>query len=149
VRLVHKTVKKVGEDIEAMRFNTAVSALMVCSNGLADHDVSRETFGAFLKIVSPFAPHLAEECWQATHGKGSLAKGGWPTFDPALAADSEITLAVQVNGKLRGTVRLAPGASEAEARAAAEASDDIKKHLEGKEVKRVIYVQGRLLSYVV
>ncbi|MBM4376011.1 MAG: leucine--tRNA ligase [Deltaproteobacteria bacterium] len=149
-RLVHKTIKKVGEDIERMAFNTAISALMVLVNHLQAQDpVPREAAEALALLVSPFAPHLGEELWQNLGHAATLAYHPWPAFDPALATDDTVEIGVQVGGKTRGTVRLAKDADEAAAREAAEANPDVARFLEGKTIKKFIYVPGRILNFVV
>jgi leucyl-tRNA synthetase len=148
-RLLHQTVKKVSEDIEVMRFNTAVSALMIFSNALAERGASKNTFATFLKILSPFAPHLSEECFEALGNDKLIATESWPEYDPSLAVATEITVAVQINGRLRETIKLPTGATEDEARAAAESSAGVKKYLSGKKIARVVYVPDRLLNYVI
>ncbi len=148
-RLLHKTIKKVGEDIEAMRFNTAVSALMIMSTALVEAGPNLEIFGEFLKLLAPFAPHLAEECWETLGHKKTIFAEAWPTYDAKFITDAEATLAVQVNGKLRGTITVATDAAEAEAVAAARGSDNVQKWLADKTIKKIVYVPGRLLNFVV
>ncbi len=149
-RLVHKTIKKVTEDIEKLAFNTAIAALMVLSNHLQGLDpVPRAALEALALLVSPFAPHLGEELWRRLDRPPSIAKQPWPEYDPALAIDDTIEMGVQVNGKTRGTIKLAKDADQAAARAAAEADETIAKHLDGKQVKKFIYVPGRILNFVV
>ncbi len=149
-RLVHKTVKKVGGDIEALRFNTAISAMMILVKHLGGlkavpHDAAK----TLALLLSPFAPHLGEELWQHLGGKGSLAYEPWPEFDPALVKDAEVEIGVQVNGKLRGTITLAVDADEATAREAATADAKVKAHLEGKTVRKFIYVKGKIVNFIV
>src|SRR5262249_54357350 len=117
-RLVHKTVKKVTDDIEGMRFNTAVSAMMILVRHLGGlKAVPREAARMLALIVSPFAPHIGEELWQRLGGKESLAYETWPSYDPALVKDDVVEIGVQVNGKVRGTITLARDAAEDAARA--------------------------------
>jgi leucyl-tRNA synthetase len=149
-RLLHKTIKKVGEDIEALRFNTAISAMMILVNRLRElESVPREAAEAYALILSPFAPHLGEELWQRLGHGESLAHAPWPTFDPALVKDDTREIGVQVNGKVRGAVNLAVTASQDEA--VAEARKDAKIHafLEGKAIKKIIYVPGKILNFIV
>ncbi len=153
-RLLHKTIKKVGEDIEGLRFNTAISAMMILVNRLRElaqsgNAVPREAANAFALILSPFAPHLGEELWQRLGHTESLAFEPWPAFDPALVKDDVIEMGVQVNGKMRGTVKLPAGADEATARAEANKDAKIAAHLEGKAVKKVVYVPGKILNFIV
>jgi leucyl-tRNA synthetase len=149
-RLLHKTIKKVTHDIEAMAFNTAVSALMVLVNHLGDHkEVPAEALSALAQLVAPFAPHLGEELWNRLGHDASLAHEAWPTFDEALCIDDVIEMAVQVNGKVRGRVMLARAASEADARAAALAAEGVVAFTAGKTVKKFIYVPGKIINLVV
>jgi leucyl-tRNA synthetase len=150
LRLLHKTVKKVGEDIEAMRFNTAISAMMILVKQLGSlPQVPRQAARVFALLVSPFAPHLGEELWQELGGKASLAYEPWPSFDPALVKDDVVEIGVQVNGKVRGAVELAVDATQEAALEAAAASPNVASHLAGKTVKKVIYVAGKILNIIV
>jgi leucyl-tRNA synthetase len=149
-RLVHKTIQKVGGDIAAMRFNTAISAMMILIKHLgglpAVHVDAARTLAL---LVSPFAPHLGEELWSRLGSTASLAYAPWPEFDPALVKDDVVEIGVQVNGKLRGTVTLAVDADEATAKETAMADARIRAHVEGKTVKKFIYVKGKIVSYIV
>jgi leucyl-tRNA synthetase len=149
-KIVHRTIAKVGGDIDAMRFNTAVSAMMILvKHLLALPAVPREAARSLVLILSPFAPHLAEELWEQLGGTRSLAEEPWPTFDAAELVDDEVEIGVQVNGKVRSTVRLPKDADESAARATALADSKISAHVEGKTVKKVIYVAGRILNFIV
>ena len=144
-RLLHRTIKKVGTDIDAMAFNTAISALMVFVNHLARLSaMPREAVRALVLLVSPFAP-----LWRHLGHPASLAYEPWPTWDEALAVDDVIELPVQVNGKVRGGVHLARDASEADARAAALAADGIEARLAGRAVRKLVYVPGQVVNLVV
>jgi leucyl-tRNA synthetase len=152
-RLLHRTIKKVTGDIEAMAFNTAISAMMVLANHLGGLPaIPDEARRAVALLISPFAPHLGEELWRLHRGGGattSLAYEAWPTWDEALCVDDVIEMAVQVNGKVRGRVTLARAASEDDARAAALAADGVGPHTAGKQVKKFIYVPGKIVNLVV
>jgi leucyl-tRNA synthetase len=149
-RLVHKTIKKVGEDIEQLRFNTAISAMMILSRHLAALPaVPREAARAFALILSPFAPHLGEELWERLGATASLAYEPWPSYDPALVVDDVVEIGVQVNGKVRGTITIARTATQEGAEEAARADEKIRAHLDGKAVKKVVYVPGRILNFIV
>ena len=149
-RLVHKTIKKVGGDIEALRFNTAISAMMILVKHLgALKAVPMDALRALTLLVSPFAPHLGEELWHRLGNATSLAYAPWPEFDPVLVKDDVVEMGVQVNGKLRGTITLAVDADEETARAAALNEERIRPHLEGKTVKKFIYVKGKIASFIV
>src|SRR3989338_2925011 len=103
----------------------------------------------FLRLLYPFAPHLASELLSRLNDSATKGLNDWPTFDPSLAKDDVITLAVQVNGKLRGTIEIAPEAEQSEAEAAARAESQVSKWLQDAEVKKVIYVAGRMINFVV
>jgi leucyl-tRNA synthetase len=150
VREMHQTIKKVTDDITKLRFNTAIAKMMELLNEISKEEkISGEYFGLFVLILSPFAPHMCEELWQSLEHKNGLSSAKWPEYNSALAKDSEITLAVQVNGKLRDTITVPAGISEDGAKKLALASDKVQKWLEGKEPKKVIYVKGKLVSIVV
>jgi leucyl-tRNA synthetase len=149
-RALHKTIKKVTDDIEAMRFNTAISAMMIFVKQLGSRTaVPREAARALALLLSPFAPHLGEEMWQTLGGAESLAYAPWPTFDPALVKDDVLEIGVQVNGKVRSTITLAIDATEAAAREAALADPKVVQHIGDKSIKKVVYVAGRILNFIV
>lgn len=149
-KAVHKTIKKVTEDIETMRFNTAVSALMILVKQLgALPAVPREAARAVALLVSPMAPHLGEELWKRLGAPTSLAYEPWPAFDPELVKESTIEMGVQVNGKLRGVIQLAVDASEADARAAALGEPKVAAFVGDKPVKKLIYVPGKIINFIV
>jgi len=148
LRLRHKTIKKVTGDLEKMAFNTAIAAMMEYVNELVGKGATREDLIALVKLVGPFAPHLGDEAWEKLGEKGFLIEAEWPTFDPALTLDAVVTLAIQVNGKMRGSVDLARDAAEDEVRRRALAVPNVAKHLEGKTVRKVIVVPGRIVNIV-
>ncbi|HXJ32557.1 MAG TPA: leucine--tRNA ligase [Candidatus Eisenbacteria bacterium] len=149
-RLVHRTVKKVTDDIAAMRFNTAVSAMMILTNHLQalDHP-PREALEKLVLCLSPYAPHLAEELWERLGHTPSIADHPWPTYDPALCVDDQIEIAVQVNGRVRGRITVARDTPEAVARDLALGDEGAKPFLEGKTVKKIVYVPGRIVNLIV
>ncbi|HEY2509865.1 MAG TPA: class I tRNA ligase family protein, partial [Polyangiaceae bacterium] len=149
-RLVHKTIKKVTDDIESMRFNTAISQMMILVKHLGQLEAApREAVKQLALVLSPYAPHLAEELWQRLGATQSLAYEPWPSYDPALVKDDVVEIGVQVNGKVRGAVQLAVNADEATARAAAFADPKVKPHVEGKTVKKLVYVPGKIINVIV
>ena len=147
---LHKTIKKVGEDIAEMRYNTAIAKMMEFTNDMTKQEKIRpEDFASFVKILAPFAPHFAEEMWEVLGNKNSVTLAPWPQYNPAKIIDETITLAIQVNGKLRDTLDVPADISEEDVRAAVFATEKIQKWLDGKEPKKIIYVKGKLLSIVV
>ncbi|HWL85365.1 MAG TPA: class I tRNA ligase family protein, partial [Polyangiaceae bacterium] len=149
-RRVHKAIKKVGEDIENLRFNTAISAMMILVKHLGGlRKVPREAAKQLTLLVSPFAPHIGEELWKRLGGATSLAYEPWPDFDAALVKDDVVEIGIQVNGKLRGVIQLAVDADEATARAAALAAPKVVPHIEGKTLRKLVYVPGRIINMIV
>jgi leucyl-tRNA synthetase len=149
LRLRHKTIKKVTGDLDRMAFNTAVAAMMEYLNQLTGVGATREDLLTLIKLVGPFAPHLGDEAWEKLGQQGFLLQAAWPSYDEALTIDAVVTLGVQVNGKLRGDVQVARDAPEAEVREKAMAVPNVAKHLEGKTVRKVIVVAGRVVNIVV
>ncbi len=148
-RALHKTIKKVTEDIETMRFNTAVAQMMTFVNQCQASDtITKDTFQRFLQILCPFAPHLANELAEQLGEKKMLEEGEWPEYDQELVVDELVNIAVQVNGKLRGEVQAAPDAIQDEVEDLAKADENVTKHIKD-DVKKVVYVPGRLINFVV
>ena len=148
-KLINKTIKKVTEDMEAMKFNTAIAKMMELVNAFTkESSILNIQYSIFLKLLCPFAPHIAEELWALLGNKSSITTEPWPTYDPALIQDEEITIVVQVNGKLRDQFVAPADISEEDAKAKALSSPKIQKWLDGKEPKKVMYVKGKLVSIV-
>ena len=149
-RLFHKTVKKVTEDIEGMRFHTALSALMVFVNDAQKAArLPRVLAEGFVLLLAPFAPHLGEELWQRLGHTDTLAYETWPAYDPDLIQDDTVTVAVQVNGKFRATIELAADADKEATLGAARNQDKVAAYLAGKTIRREIVVPGRLVNFVI
>jgi leucyl-tRNA synthetase len=149
-RLLHKTIQKVTGDIEAMRFNTAISAMMILVKHLGQlKSTPRSVAEAFVLIASPFAPHIGEELWQKLGHQKSLAYEKWPMFDAALVKDDVVEIGVQVNGKVRGAISIAVDANQETALAAAHAQEKVAQMIAGKPVAKVIYVPGKILNIIV
>jgi leucyl-tRNA synthetase len=150
LRVYHKTIKKVGEDIETLSFNTAISQMMILVNELYKA-VRKPLFmvKGLSQLMAPFAPHLAEELWSRLGGKGLVALAPWPTFDPQLCVDDVVTMGVQVNGKMRGKIDVSITAPEAVAVDLARQVTSVTAALEGKNLAKVIYVPGRILNLIV
>jgi leucyl-tRNA synthetase len=157
LRAVNKTIKKVGEDIESMNFNTAIAALMELTNELfrikaVDKYASQEWKGALIgtvQILAPFAPHIGEELWRQLGCEGSVHTSAWPKWDEKYLVEDSMTIAVQVNGKLRGEVMVDRDASEDQVIETARADDRVKVYIDGKELRKTIYVNGRLVNFVI
>ena len=156
-RITHQTIKKATEDLEKIRFNTMISALMELTNylakvkekGVVENSAWKESVDTLLLLLSPTAPHLTEELWQRTGHEYSIHNQSWPKWDKELTKDEEITLVVQVNGKLRDRISVPASITEAEARQIALEREKVKTYLEGKNIADIIYVPGRLVNLVV
>ena len=150
IRAIHKTIKKVSDDIQALRFNTAISSLMIALNEIEKCEtLGRIQYESILKLLAPFMPHAAEELWFSLKNKKSIHVAEWPTYDPALATDSELTIMVQINGKVRGSFTASADSSPAELENMARALPEAIKWMEGKKVSKVIIVPKRLVNIVV
>jgi len=145
--LLHKTIKKVGEDIAALKFNTAVSALMILLNSVEKtRTIGKPQWAAFLKLLAPFAPHLAEELWREIGNKGSVHLEKWPEYDASKLKDETITIAIQINGKTRGETNVTSDADNATIEKTAR--EAVASRLEGKKVVRTVVVPNRLVNFV-
>ena len=148
--MLHRTIRKVTEDLEALKFNTAIAQMMVFVNEVNRlGERQRVLIEPFVLLLSPFAPHLCEELWQRLGHAESLAYEPWPVWDPALVVEDVVTVAVQVNGKLRATLDLARDTGEDVVRRAALADDRVKRFVDGAELRKVIFVSNKLLNLVV
>ncbi len=158
--MTHRTVKKVTQDVERFSFNTAIAAIMELVNtnfkynesknrAARNGEVLRETTEKLVLLLSPFAPHIAEELWEKMRGKKSIYLQAWPSYDEELAKAPEITLVVQVNGKVRDRIKVPADITEDEMREVALSSEKVKKYTEGKEIVKVITVPGKLVNLVV
>ena len=149
-RVLHQTIAKVTEDIEALRFNTAISALMEFTNAAYKWpSVPRAAAETFVLLLAPLAPHIGEELWQRLGHDQSLAYHAWPVADPKFLKADVLEIAVQVNGKVRGKIQVPAEAAEAEVIEIAKADQNVGRHLAGQSVKRAIYVRGRIVNFVV
>jgi leucyl-tRNA synthetase len=148
-RLLARTIRDVTDDFEALRFNTAIAKLMVFVREVTNEaPLPREAAEGFAKMLSPLAPHLADELWERLGHAGSLAREAWPVADPSKLVEDTITLVAQVNGKRRDEIQVPADADEATIRAAALASEKVQQHLGGREPRKVIVVPGRLVNLV-
>ncbi len=155
LRLVHRTTKRVTDDLERFRFNTMLAALMEATNGLVrlrgsvSHRAWHEASECFVLLIAPSAPHFAEELWHRLGHDDSVHLQRWPEYDPALTVDRQITLVLQVNGKVRDRIEVPADISEEEARRLAAESPRVQAHIDGATVRQVVYVPGRLVNLVV
>lgn len=149
-KVLHKTIKKVSEDIETFSFNTAVSAMMICLNEFEKNPVvSQKDFMMFLQLLAPFAPHITDELWARFGAKGSIHVAPWPTYSPKLIVDDMVTLGVSINGKVRGELTVSKDVSVKEVEALAIELPRVQEHILGKEIKKIIVVPGRIVNIVV
>jgi leucyl-tRNA synthetase len=149
-RMVHRTIKKVGDDIAAMRFNTAIAELIKLNNEITGmQSVPRALAEKFVLLLSPFAPHISEEIWQRLGHQQSLARHPWPKFDESKLAESTMELPVQVNGKLRDKITVPADADETTILTAAERAERVQPWVQGKTVRKRLYVPKKLVNLVV
>lgn len=147
---VQKTIEKVSADIEDMKFNTAISAMMILVNDLEKEEkISKEDYEVLIKLVAPFAPHMAEEVWANLKNKGYVHESDWPKFDPRKLILENMTVMIQINGKVRGSMEVKTDVGEEEIKNMALNKDEIKKWVEGKEIKKVIIIKGKLINIVI
>lgn len=145
---LHKTILKVQKDVPEFKFNTAISAMMVFVNLVEKQGITQESYELFLRTIAPFAAHLAEELWEQAGKETSIHLEAFPVADEELARDTEVTIGVQVNGKMRGQVTLTPDATEEEALQAARADEKLAERLAGN-IKKVIYIPGKILNVII
>ena len=147
--LMHRTIKKVGEDADNLKANTAIAALMTMLNEFYDKGVNKAEYKTFLALLNPFAPHITEELWQQLGENGLLSIAPWPQYDEAKTVESTVEMAVQVNGKLKGTIKLAADADKQAAIDAALAEEKVQHAIEGKQIVKQIVVPGKIVNIVV
>lgn len=146
---MHRTIKKVSEDIEHLKFNTAIAALMALLNTFNENGVNRAEYETFIQLLNPFAPHITEELNQMMGGKELLVHRPWPKYDPEKTVDSVLEIAVQVNGKLKGVIRVGADDSEESIRSAAMAEEKVAAAIEGMNVVKVIVIKNKIVNIVV
>ena len=146
--LIHKTIKKVSDDIENMKFNTAIAALMTLTNQFYDKGVNKAEFKTLLQMLSPFAPHMADELWEQFGFEGFASTSQWPVYDESKTVASEVTIAVQVGGKLKTTVTVPMGSEQDAVLEVVTADSKIAKLMEGKEIVKVIHVPNKLVNLI-
>jgi leucyl-tRNA synthetase len=152
LKTLHACIRKVTEDLNELKFNTAIAALMMFVNEAITWEVkSSQVLKQFLILLQPFAPHLAEELWSRMPGLSnvSLAYAEWPKYDPALLVEDSLDIPVQVNGKLRDVIKVSAAATQVELEAAAKASEKVKSFIDGKPIKKMIVIPKKLVNIVV
>ncbi|NCC68509.1 MAG: leucine--tRNA ligase, partial [Clostridia bacterium] len=147
-RAVHKAIRKVAEDIEDMKFNTAIAALMALCNDFYANGASKGDMKALLLMLSPFAPHIAEELWEILGFDGMACRQSWPDYDESKTVESEIQMAVQVGGKLRGTITVPVDSDEQTVVAAALAEPKVARAAEGMQLVKTILVKNKLINLI-
>ena len=146
----HQTKERVTADLESLHYNTAIAALMGLVNALREQNCSEHgVVSELVQMTAPFAPHFAEECWERLGHAASVFDSAWPAHDAALTVSDDVTIVVQVNGKVRGNLIVARSADEAVVRRMAQQEDGVRRHLAGKTIRRTVYVPGRLVNFVV
>ena len=150
LKSIHQTIEKVGKDIEHLHFNTAISQMMIFSNlAIKKGRVNRETASSFTRVLSPFAPHLAEELWSILGNKSSVALAGWPEYDASILVEDSIEYPVMINGKLRLKLKVAADTKPAELEKMALADETTQKWTGGNSPKKVIVVPGKIINIVI
>jgi len=148
--ILHKTIKKVGEDVESFKFNTAISAMMICLNKAEEEEqVSLYWYQEFLKLLAPFAPHITEELWSSIGGEGSIHQTSWPEYDESLLSQSIATIAIQIGGKLRGTIILPRDTAEMGVLDEVKKTDIYQKYIGQNTPKKVVFVPNKLINIVI
>ena len=146
---IHKAIKKVSEDIESLRYNTAISALMICINDIENAPVSLKDWKAFLQLLAPFAPYMTEELWSKTKERGSVHRSRWPSYNKVYLEEQVVTIVIQINGKTRDTVEVSRGRTEAEIEKEVLGREKVKAYLNGKNPQKIIHVPNRLINIVI
>jgi leucyl-tRNA synthetase len=148
--LLHQTIKKIDEDIESLKFNTAVSALMILVNKLEkEKEISPDIYSKFLILLSPFAPHIAEELWERAGFRGLCCSQEWPKFEKKLIKQDKINLIIQISGKVRDRVEVDAGISEKRAIDISKKRDKVLKYIKGKKIKKTVFVRNKLINFVI
>ena len=153
MRETHKAIKAVSEGVEGFRFNSAIAKLYafvasIRDAGQAGGDARRQALSALARLIAPFTPHLAEEAWTRLGEDGMVLDAPWPVWDAALAADDEVVLPIQINGKRRAEIRVPRGMEPAEVEALVLADDTVQARLEGLSVKKIVVVKDRIVNLV-
>jgi leucyl-tRNA synthetase len=149
LRVLHQTIKKVTQDYTILSFNTAIAQMMICVKELSQGEsVAKHSVETLVKLVAPLAPHISEELWQSLGHNGSIAEAGWPEHDERQLVENSVKIIFQVNGKYRGDAQMAADASRDAAITAAKSNERVQNFIEGKEIKKEIYVPGKIVNIV-
>jgi leucyl-tRNA synthetase len=149
-KVLHKTIKKVTDDIAEFSFNTAVSAMMIFANEAEKHaEIYVDDFKKFIQILAPFAPHITESIWMDLGEKKSVHISDWPTYNSKLIIDDTVTVGIQINGKVRAEITIAVNIDESALQKQVLKIPEVQKWIDGKEVRKFIYVPGRIINIVV
>jgi leucyl-tRNA synthetase len=149
LRVLHQTIKKVTQDYTILSFNTAIAQMMICVKELSQGEsVAKHSVETLVKLVAPLAPHISEELWQSLGHNGSIAEAGWPEHDERQLVVNSVKIIFQVNGKYRGDAQMAADASKDTAITAAKSNERVQSFIEGKEIKKEIYVPGKIVNIV-
>ena len=150
ILLLNQTIKKVGEDIESMNFNTAISAMMIFSNLLENQEkISKETYSDFIKILSPFAPHISEEIWSNFGNKKIIVFESWPKYDESKLVSSKVKIVVQINGKVRATIEVPIDSLQDTVEKEVLKNELVVKWIDNKKIVKIIFVKNRIINFVV
>jgi leucyl-tRNA synthetase len=148
--VLHSTIKKVGEDIENLRFNTAISQMMIFVNEFTKVTMKpKKAVSDFILCLAPFAPHIAEELWQKLGNKSSVVNQPFPQFNEVKTRKNQVEMIVQVVSKIRAKLLIEPGLTQDEVQALALADEKVQRHMEGKPIKKVIFVKDKIINFIV
>jgi leucyl-tRNA synthetase len=146
---LHQSIKKITEDIDKLRYNTSISELMILIREMDENGFSQKQLETFLKLLAPFAPHITEEIWRnKLKNKGSIHIQKWPSYNSTLISENIVSFAVQINGKTRGIIELPFKSTQTEVESASQSDPNVKKYLEGQKITRVIFVDNKLINFV-
>ena len=149
-KIYHQTVKKVSDDFENLGFNTAISQMIIFINAVYKEDIfPKEYAEGFVKLLNPVAPHIGEELWEMLGHNNTIAFEAWPKYDESKIVEDEKEIAVQVNGKVRATIKIAVDESEESIKEKALEEENVKRHTEGKEIVKMIVIKGKIVNIVV
>ncbi|KKQ74648.1 MAG: Leucine-tRNA ligase [Berkelbacteria bacterium GW2011_GWB1_38_5] len=146
---MNQTIDGVSKDLESFSFNTVISKLMELNNAIEKENISKESFSTFLKLLFPACPHIAEELWEKLGFDEKIKNQEWPKADKNYLVEKEVNIAIQINGKTKGLIKVAPSAPQSQVEEGAKKDKRLQEILEDKSVKKIIYVAGRIINFVV